>query len=160
MKKIGLILLLAAACTVYAEKVPQRPYLVLTGTVLNERPAVGDEIKLKVYSKARDPYFFHATRLFIYRKDAVPGMFEQSGLKISKHKSITHDTIEILPWAWFPRQKEAETIRTFSTAKWLPGHYLIHIHTLYYPQEGNKGYVFSAGTFELDLQAPAAPERQ
>ena len=160
MKAFGLILMLAAACSVYAQAAPQRPYLTLTGTILNERPAVGDEIRLKIFSKARDPYFFHATRLFIYRKDAVPGMFDQAGLKITKHKSAAgFDAAEIIPWAWFPRQKEAEAIRTFSTAKWLPGHYVIHIHALYYPQEGNKGYVFSGSLFELDLQAPPAPKQ-
>lgn len=152
LKKFLFALIFVAALSVQVQAAAQRPYLTLTGTVLNEKPIVGDEIKLKVYSKARDSYYFHATRLFIYRKDSTAGMFERSGLKITKHKSaVGYDTIEILPWAWFPRQKEAETIRSFSTKNWLPGRYLIHIHTLYYPQEGNKNYVFSAGTFVLEL---------
>ena len=148
-----LALTLSAGAAVFAGVPPERPYLTLTGTVLNDAPKAGDTIKLRIFSKARPPWYFHATRLFVYRKDAVPGCFENAKLKVVPHKNTPgYDSVELAPWDWFPRKEEAAVERTFSTANWLPGHYRIMIHTLYYPKEGSQGYVFSGGSFELNLR--------
>lgn len=158
-----LTLTLSAGAALFADAPPEKPYLVLTGTVLNEAPKAGETIKLRIFSKARPPWYFHGTRLFVYRKDAVRGCFENAKLKTVPHQSDRgYDSVELAPWEWFPRREEATVERTFSTANWLPGHYRIVIHTLYYPKEGSKGYVFSGGAFEFDLlpaaaDAPAEP---
>lgn len=154
-------LLMLTMCAMLRSAPPEKPYLALTGTVLNASPAAGETIRVRIYSKARPPWFFHATRLFVYRKDAVPGCLEQAGLKVVPHKSDRrYDTAELAPWEWFPRQEEATAERTFSTADWLPGHYRIVIHALYYPKEGTRGYVFSGGTFDLDLRPAPSPQNR
>lgn len=146
------VCLLCCAGVVQAASGVERPYEYLTGTVLNTAPAVGEVIKVKISSKARKPFFFHATRLFVYRKDSGQ-LIEHAKLKFTPHsKDKGYDAAELVPWKWFKRVEENSVERQFSTKNWLPGTYTIMIHALYYPEQGNKGYKFSGSSFTLTLK--------
>ncbi|MBE6366576.1 MAG: hypothetical protein E7052_01535 [Lentisphaerae bacterium] len=155
MKYYAVLMLLVSSVVWNVHGADERPYLYLTGQVLNSSPAVGDTIKVKISSKSRKPFFFHATRLFVYRKDSGK-VFENARLKFTPHKSDSgYDAAELAPWAWFPRVEEHSVERQFSTVNWLPGTYTIVIHALYYPEQGNKNYKFSGSTFNLTLKQAA-----